>query len=189
MIRVCAQGAQSKWSQAKRTESAGVNRAEKSIAERVIKRLCVGAQIDGVRFGPIPQLLLTDHASSKPPIRGQVYLNLASAWTIFDRLPERLPHSEGDFAELAVSEQLAAICSIREQTIVKAGLGEEEPHLLLTLESGKIFFLNGHLEAYEPWQLGVALGDPSECWMVVARPYDAVAVWAPEAFLRDESAA
>ena len=160
-----------------------MNYSDRRLAQAVIKRLCQGAQIDGIRFGPILQLLLTIPSSSKLAVKGQVYLNLASTWDIFDRLPSMFLESETDLPRIAVGQQIAAICSIREQVISEARLEDGVPHLILTLESGKVLFLNGHHEKYETWQLGVAFNDPAEPWMVVACPGDNIAVWASESFI------
>jgi hypothetical protein len=165
-----------------------VNSSDKKLAAAVIARLCQGAQIDGIRFGPIPQILIADHASGKPPIKGQVYLNLASRWMFADGMPDSMPSSEEEFPKKSPDEELAEICGVREQVIVSAALGETTPHLFLTLESGKVFCLNGRHDRYETWQLGVALGDRSEVWLVVACPGDEVAVWAPPGFLSGSAA-
>ena len=162
---------------------------DRVLAEAVLRRLCQGAQIDGIRFGPIIQILITDHASSKPPIRGQVYLNVGSTWRLFDRVPVHLPESEADYSEMSDVEALSTLISIREQVITSVALGMEAPHLILTLESSRVLVLNGHHEQYEPWELGVALGDPAERWLVVACPGDAIAVWAPDSFSANEPAA
>lgn len=154
---------------------------DKEFAEKVIERLCKGGQVEGVRFGPILQILIRE-GDSAPSIKAQVYLNLGSAWMISDGPPEVVPKIEGDFPAMSVEEELAAICGVREQVIVSANLAPEVPHLFLALDSGKVLCLNGHDEQYEPWQLGVAGGDPNAVWLVVACPGDELAVWAPEGF-------
>lgn len=153
---------------------------DKSLAEMVLRRLCQGAQIDGIRFGPILQLLITDHASQKPLIQGQIYLNLDSRWTVFETFPIAWPECEVDLPELSVHEQLKMLCDLREALITDIVLGDKHPHLHLHLEDGRVLFANGCHDQYECWELGVAWGKPGDCWLVVACPGDGVAVWSAE---------
>jgi hypothetical protein len=155
---------------------------DKKLAEAVLKHLCQGAQIDGLRFGPVLQILITDHTSSKTPIRGQVYLNLGSSWTVFTTPPTSWPTNEDDQPEPSIDEQLRTICELRELVIADIKLAYTQPHLIMTLEDGRILFVNGWHEKYECWQLGVALGGSDEFWLVVATPNGGVAVWAPDSF-------
>jgi hypothetical protein len=94
---------------------------DKPLAEAVLRRLCVGAQVDGIRLGPIPQLLLTDHASGKPPVRGQVYLNLASTWRVYPRRPATLPRGEAEIEEPEEAEALRQLGELREAVIADVG--------------------------------------------------------------------
>lgn len=155
---------------------------DKKIAEAVLVHLCQGAQIDGIRFGPVLQILITDHSSTKAYIPGQIFLNLGSSWAVFQTLPNPLPDHEDDLPDAPVEQQLQTICGIRELMITDIQLGETYPHLLLGLEDGRILFVNGRHEMYECWQLGVAMGNPQESWLVVATPSGGVAVWAPDSF-------
>lgn len=145
-------------------------------AEAVLRRLCVGAQVDGVRFGPVLQLLITDHASGKPWIGGQVYLNLASAWQIFPARPAALPRGEDEVPEIDEAEELRQLCELREAVIAAADLAPDAPDLLLTFEDGRVLFLVGRHEQYESWQFGVAYA-PNLGTLVVACPGNEVAVW------------
>jgi hypothetical protein len=144
--------------------------------EEVLRRLCVGAQVDGIRFGPVPQLLITDHASKKTPVRGQIYLNLASRWSIFPSRPEILPLGEESLDEPEETEALRQLCEMREAVIVQAELGADAPDLLLTFEDGRVFFLNGRHEQYETWQFGIAFRSDAGA-LVGACPGNEVAVW------------
>ena len=149
-------------------------------AQAVIRRLCQGAQVDGIRFGPILQILITDHAATTPRVRGQTYLNLGSRWKVFEDHPASWPDGEHHLSQPPLDEQLAALCALREATIARVELGERQPHLILHLDGDRALFVNGRHDQYECWQLGVALGDPNEHWMVVACPGGEVAVWAPQ---------
>jgi hypothetical protein len=149
-------------------------------AQAIIRRLCQGAQIDGIRFGPILQILITDRAATSPRVRGQTYLSLGSRWKVFEDRPASWPDGEHQLSLPSLDERLGTLCELRESTITEAELGERQPHLILHLGSGRVLFVNGRHDEYECWQLGVALGDPNEHWMVVACPGGEVAVWAPQ---------
>lgn len=56
-----------------------MNEKGKKLADFVLQRLCKNAEIGGIRFGPILQILLVSEQSKIFPIKGQVYLNLSSA--------------------------------------------------------------------------------------------------------------
>jgi hypothetical protein len=155
---------------------------DRTLAEAVIRRLCVGAQIDGVRFGPVPQLLVTDHATGKPPIHGQVYLNLASTWRIYPERPAAFPRGEDALPEYDEGHALQLLLELREAEIAGAELSADAPDLIFTFADGRVFFLNGRHERYETWQLGVAHARDDPPWLVVACPGDEVAVWAPPGF-------
>jgi hypothetical protein len=155
------------------------------LAEGVLKYLLQGAAVGGIRFGQ-PQLLV-DHVREFP-VRGQVYINLASRWAVFMQPTPALPKSEDDLPERPADEELRLLCSLGERTIERVYLGREAPHLMLHLEGGSIFFLWGDHAQYESWQAGVAHGDPAETWLVVAGPGAGVAVWAPEGFKVPEGA-
>ncbi|WP_159888733.1 hypothetical protein [Paenibacillus puerhi] len=157
---------------------------DKKIADKVLKHLCLGARIDGIRFGGILQMLITDHDSNEyeKGIKGQVYINLASRWCVFESMPATLPHNEDAIEDLTQEEEIKLLCTLREKKIADIFLGESEPHLIITLDNGEVFFLNGHDEQYESWQLGVAFNPPNENWLVVACPDDTLAVWYPNYF-------
>jgi hypothetical protein len=158
-----------------------MNERDKQFAEAVIRYLCEGGRIDGIRFGPILQILISNGPSSVA-VKGQIYLNLAARWLLSSGMPASMPREEDGFPQLEPDQEIAAICAIREQTIRAVTLGSTAPHLFLSLESGQVLCLNGHDDRYEMWQLGVALGDRDETWLIVAGPRDDLVVWAPAHF-------
>jgi hypothetical protein len=123
--------------------------ADRHRAEAVLRRVCVGAQIDGIRFGPVPQLLITDRATTKPPIRGQVYLNLGSSWCLFAGRPVEFPRGEDAIEVLSDADAFRQLCDMREAVISNVELAADAPDLILTLEGGGVFFLNGRHDQYE----------------------------------------
>ena len=159
-----------------------VNEKDKNLADLVLQRLCKNAEIGGIRFGPILQILLASEHSQNFPIKGQVYLNLSSAWTLFDSRPTKLPESEEDLPRMTIEEEIQTICSIREQVISKVELGENAPHLILTLDDGRLIFVNGKDDRYESWDVGVAFTGVEEAWQVIACPSGEVAIVTPPNF-------
>lgn len=55
-----------------------------------------------------------------------------------------MPLDETDLPERTADEDLQLLCSIRQQTIEQVQLGHPKPHLVLTLETGAVFFLCGN---------------------------------------------
>ena len=155
----------------------------REVAEAVLRRLCQGGSVNGIRFGGILEMLVQDSFHPLPPLRGQVYINLASRWTLFESRPSQFPEHENELPELTVEQELHLLCTIRERTIERVELGHAKPHLILTLDTGAIFFLCGNNDSYESWDVGVAMGDRSEQWHVIALPGGEVGIWAPKPFL------
>jgi hypothetical protein len=160
-----------------------MNERDKQFAESVIRYLCEGGRIDGIRFGPILQILISNGPSSVA-VTGQICLTLPGRWLLSTGMPASMPRDEDGFPQLEPDQEIAAICAIREQTIRAVSLGSTAPDLFLTLESGQVLCLSGHDDRYETWELGVAHGDRDEPWQVVAGPGDELAVWAPAHFSR-----
>jgi len=158
---------------------------DKNLADLILQRLCRNAEISGIRFGPILQILLTSEHSQKFPIKGQTYLNLSSKWKVFNSRPSQFPEDEEDLPEMTNDEQIQKICSIRERNIVDVELGKDYPHLIFTLDDKKIVFVNGKNEKYESWDIGVAFGGLEQSWQVIACPNGELAIWTPPDFSFD----
>ena len=162
-----------------------MNEPDKQLAEDVLKKLCEGAQIDGIRFGPVLQIIISHHGVEKQFARGQVYLNLLARWALFDTRPRRFPGGEEELPEVTPEEEIQRIVAMRERVITKVELGESDPHLILTLDDERVVFVNGMDDSYETWDMGVAFSSEEEPWQVVACPGGRVAVWAPSTFGKD----
>jgi hypothetical protein len=159
-----------------------MNEKDKQIAKAALERLCKGAQIGGIRFGPVLQILIGDSDYEGELLKGQVYLNLDTSWKVFKSRPATFPNGENELPEASQDEQIQAIVSIRERVITKIELGEIEPHLILTLDDDSVVFVNGKHDQYECWNVGVAFSGTEEIWLIVACPDGNVAVWTPNSF-------
>lgn len=153
---------------------------EKKLAKSILKRLFEGSKIEGIRFGPILQLLFAQ-SSSQSQIYGQIYLNLVSSWMILDEIPSLFPNSESDFPTQSEEKQIYLLCSLRNLEIVKVELGNKQPHLIFTFENSKIFLLNGIDFNYECWQAGIAF-NPKETCQIIACPGGELAIWDAKTF-------
>ena len=116
-----------------------MNEQDKKLAKAALERLCKGAQIGGIRFGPVLQILIADSDYEGKPLKGQIYLNLGSSWKVFETCPVSFPNGEDELPEASQDEQIQAIVSVRERVIRKVELGETEPHLILTLDDERLF--------------------------------------------------
>lgn len=158
-----------------------MNFKDRNIAEVVLNRLCVDAQIEGIRFGAVLQILIShNNPKGEKPIHGQVYLNLSSRWKVFDSRPVIFPSDEDELEEISQQEEIQIICELRERKIEQVELGKEQPHLILSLDDGKILFVNGKHDLYECWDIGIAFS--SDVWQVIACPSGEVAISVPNGF-------
>jgi hypothetical protein len=147
------------------------------LAEAVLRRLMLGEEVAGLRFGQ-PQLLFSSGVD-KP--LGVPYINLASRWKAFESRPTQFPLYESELAELSSQEELQQLLQLRHKTVESIEVLEPSPHLVITFNDGTVFYLNGHNEHYEAWQAGQSFsGD--QTWLVVACPEDALTIWAPDEF-------
>ncbi|WP_340010900.1 hypothetical protein MHI32_22485 [Paenibacillus sp. FSL H7-0690] len=157
-----------------------MNKENRDFAERVLKQLCIGAKIDGLRFGVssgATQVYLTKYEGFDD-LAGQLYLNIESKWTIFDSVPSQYPSNESQIADVSEEEKYSQIIKVRREKIIDIQLGDSTPHLIISFESGSILFVIGFHEKYECWQVGVE----SDNWLVVACPMNGIATWTSNKF-------
>ncbi|WP_080845291.1 hypothetical protein [Cytobacillus gottheilii] len=159
-----------------------LNARDKVQAERILKHLFIGTQVDGLQFGTSPSTLKLYFTNYKEieDFGGQLYLNIESKWCLYENPPIKYPANEDEIKDYTEAEQYNRIYRIRRQKVTDVQLRETAPHLLLTLENGYTIFLNGSNEMYECWQAGVE--DEEELWLVVAVPGEEIAIWVPDRF-------
>ncbi|MGM0845645.1 MAG: hypothetical protein ACQEUT_11760 [Bacillota bacterium] len=165
-----------------------MKKEEKTFAENVLQHLFLGAQVDGIQFGMSPSTIkiifvnyeVNSLVSDEFDFGGQSFLNIESKWNLFERTPESYPLNENDIKEYSEEVEYESIFKIRRQKVVHIELGEQVPHLLITLQNGYTIFVNGFHDNYECWQAGVPYED--DTWLVVAVPGTEIAVWAPHDF-------
>ena len=157
---------------------------DKRIAKAVLDRLCKGAQIGGIFFGPILQILVYKSNYEGESLTVPVNLTLTtSSWKVFKTRPTSFPNGEDELPEASQDKQIKMICSIRERIITKVELGETEPHLILTLDDERVVFVNGKDDYYECWDIVAGISGTGETWNVVAYPSGGLAIWTPKTFV------
>ncbi|HFT2184452.1 hypothetical protein FC695_24200 [Bacillus cereus] len=157
-----------------------MNTEDKIHAEKMLKNLFIGSQVDGLQFGISPGAIKIHFTNFHDSVDydGQLYINIESKWYLFNKPQKSYPLNEDEFEVYSEKEEYERICKIRRQKVTDIQLGLESPHLIITLESGQIIFLNGFHDYYECWQAGVLC----EQWLVVAAPGNEIATWAPDEF-------
>lgn len=152
------------------------------LALAVLQRLLVRGYVGGMRFGGIPQMLI-DAPPDVRPLRGQVFINLGNAWTVFPARPALLPPTDWNArSDQTEDEELHALCALRFAEIVRVELGTNSPDLILSFADGRVFYMSGAHARYEAWDAGLAWGDPTESWHVRAMPGGELDVSAPDHF-------
>ena len=156
---------------------------DKIYAEKVLKHLFLGAQVDGMQFGVAPGItkIYFTHFENTDDFEGQLYLNIESKWYLYNNRPDKYPSNEEEIEDYSEDEEYSRIYNIRRQKVIDIKLDKETPHLFITLENGYTFFVNGFHNKYECWQAGVQYDH--ETWLVVAVPGNEVATWAPKRFI------
>ena len=146
---------------------------DRQLAEDVLNRLFKNSTVNGLRFFT-PQLLV----DGPKDILQDGYINLTSEWVLLDSSSSEYPER---FEELTQEEEEMEIHSMRGQEIDNVKIHSPWPHLLISFKSGKVLFINGKDEMYEPWTAGLTNhGKDSDTWLVVACPGGGLAVWAPD---------
>jgi methionyl-tRNA formyltransferase len=154
--------------------------ADRKFAELVLNRLFKDSSVNGLRFFT-PQLLL----DGPKDIRQDGYINLTSEWEVFESVPAKYPES---FKEISQEQEELEIHKLRGEEVEKVEVLSPWPHLVVHFKSGKVLYLNGKDEQYEPWTAGLTnFGNDSDQWLVVACPGGGLAVWAPEGWNNNEN--
>jgi len=153
--------------------------SDRKLAESILNRLMIGSSVTGLRFFT-PQLLLDGPSD----IRQEAFINLTSGWEVFDSLPTQFPEV---IEEMSLEEEEIKIHSLRGEEVKKIEILSPWPHLVTYFESGKVLYLNGKDDQYEPWTAGLSnFGIDSDNWLVVACPGGGIAVWAPDDWNKNE---
>jgi hypothetical protein len=155
---------------------------DKQFAEKALKYLFVGSQIDGIKFGLSSATTLLYFMHYDRGYDDHLWLHIESEWILYTEAPDTYPISEEEIHVNTEEEQFKAIFDIRREKVVDIRLGDISPHLIITLESGKVLFINGYHPDYECWQTGDGGAYVGDDWLLVAVPGDDIAVSSPDSF-------
>jgi hypothetical protein len=154
---------------------------DKSQAESALRELCLGKQIVGVRWYAFNFFIEIESVNTQLPHAWNIALLLTveSRWTVFPAWPVHLPEREQDLPNSSLEERVVTLARLAGQDIVGVRLGDDYPHLILTFDSGSVFFLNGYHDSYECWNLSSVGAPDNNDWLIVAVPGGEVAIFAP----------
>jgi hypothetical protein len=159
------------------------NRKNLQLARRIIRFLCDGCQIDGLRFGPNFQLLITPERERSDHPHGQVYLNLSKNWALCRKRSSKLC-SPPRFTSRSHGEKLRVLCRLQNRVIERAEITSPQLHLYLYLDGRTLLALNGCDNTHH-WDLGVAFAlSREEEWNVMVYPDGRLEVSCPRHFSR-----
>jgi hypothetical protein len=153
----------------------------KNLALKVLRHLLVGNYFHGLRFG-WPHIFVYNNDPRLLRVKSEVYIMCESRFKVYDDIPVTYPTCEEDIEQISKDEELRLICSLRNDKINDVAIGDNAPHLIITFESGRVFFMNGHNDQYESWEVGTIDHDDDEDFLVVVVPGDDFAVWVPKSF-------
>jgi len=159
-----------------------LSHSDKQEAESRLRTLCIGLQVVGVRWFAFNfSIAIEPFTPQTPPThKSNLSLTIESRWTIFSTMPDQLPERDEDIPELPLEKKVALLAQLAGHDIVAVSLGNEQPHLMLTFNCGRILFINGYHHEYESWQLST-VGEPEERrWDIIAIPGGNIAIFNPQ---------
>jgi hypothetical protein len=133
----------------------GMDARDRTSAESALRALLlgasfVGAQWYGIAIAIVARSTAAPDGSPYAIAFSEVYLSIESRFGLFTERPRALPERAED---VPLHERVGTIARLAGDPVTSVTLGERHPHLLLTFESGRLLFLNGHDEQVECWTL------------------------------------
>ena len=139
-----------------------MNSVTETDTSSLLNQLFVGASVNGVRFGSL-QLLFYPASGS-----GELFVNLSSAFQIFESRPAAFPESESDVPEQSQEEEILSLFELRGYEISQVEIVEPAGHLALTFANGMVLYVNGSNAGPEPWHAGLNAFDHKDSIWVIA---------------------
>lgn len=156
---------------------------DKFFAEQALKRLLIGSQLDGVRFGSSHGRIYVyfAHYSERDPDILWLHIDIRKIAEFAN--PEQLRMFPPiNLKELDDKESFQLLLDNRREKIKDIWLGSISPHLNIMFECGKVLYVHGEDADFESWQIGDGYGYGHDQWLVVAVPGNEIAVWSPKEF-------
>lgn len=84
-----------------------MNQEDKIYAEKVLKNLFIGSQVDGLQFGISPAAIKIHFTNFHDSVDydGKLYINIESKWCLFNKLQKRYPLNEDEFEVYSEEEE------------------------------------------------------------------------------------
>jgi len=160
-----------------------MKKINKDFAERALKRLLIGSQLDGLQFGAGPGAVRVCFAHYSEQAPDTLWLNIeVRKIAVISDQNRLMSISTEKLKELNEEDSFQLLLKHRRERVDNVWLGEDSPHLYLSFESGKALYINGQDEDYECWQVGDQFGYGDGDWLIVAVPENEIAAWSPEEF-------
>lgn len=160
-----------------------MKKINKDFAERALKRLLIGSQLDGFQFGAglgAVRVCFTHYSDKEPDT---LWLNIEiRKIAVIMKQDQLMSISTQKVEELNEEDSLQLLLRHRRERVDDVWLGDDSPHLNLSFESGRVLFINGQDDNYECWQVGDQFGYGDGDWLIVAVPGNEIAAWSPEEF-------
>ncbi|MFF2483837.1 hypothetical protein [Paenibacillus sp. NPDC058071] len=93
-----------------------MNKLNREIAERALKKMFIGSQLDGVRFGLGPSTLLIRFEHYENHVPDQLWLNIKSFWNVFPEGNEVFPSLEAEMKEMTEEQEYKLIFELRRES-------------------------------------------------------------------------
>ena len=136
--------------------------ATETDASSLLHQLFVGASVYGVRFGAL-QLLCYPPSGS-----GELFINLSSAFQVFESRPTAFPASESEVPDQSEEEEILSLFALRAWEISQVEIVEPAGHLAVTFANGTVLYVNGNNPGPEPWHAGFNAFDRAQSIWVIA---------------------
>ena len=117
-------------------------------AQTTLNSFLLGASVCGIRFGAT-QLLL-----QPANLIGECYINLSSAWHVYESRPDELPATEAAVPEVSEDQEILSLASLRYESVKSVEVVRPLNHLALVFSNGALLYVNGTNEGPEPWAAG-----------------------------------
>lgn len=153
------------------------------VAEKLLRMLLSGGALVGAKwYGTLIALVARSASATDGGINAltydEIYLSIESRLALFTERPIEWPDQLHDESAVSLPEQVAQLARLSNDPISDVALGERYPHLIISFESGRTLFLDGHGGEFEPWTIETTGCSGGE-WIIVATPDSDVVIFDP----------
>ena len=128
----------------------------------LLHQLFLGSSVYGVRFGAL-QLLFYPPSGS-----GELFINLSSAFQIFESTPAAFPESESEIPDQSQEDEMLSLFALRGYEVSQVKIVEPAGHLVVTFANDTVLYVNGNNPGPEPWHAGFNAFERTQSMWVIA---------------------